>query len=223
MKTSAIIVAGGSGSRYQSNIPKQFTKINDKMVLDYTLEKFTPLVDHIVIVVHQDYYDFVSNHYSSFSNISICFGGISRQHSVLNGLKALIPANPNFVAIHDGVRLLVSKKMIETSFIVAQKYQSAVPILPITDSLWFLNTDQSLSIHQQRELFVTSQTPQTFEFTTILKVHQEQEASLATFSDCASVYSKLYSKVYTYPGEKTNIKLTDQKDFDFIQYLLNKD
>ena len=220
MKYAAIIVASGTGSRYQSDIPKQFTYINNKMVLEYTLEKFIKLIDKIIIVVPQDYKQSISDHFAQFPTIEVCAGGNSRQHSVLKGLQHLQEYTPNIVTIHDGVRLLVSKKMILDSLETASKYESAVPIVPIIDSLWQKNKDQTLSTSCNRELFACSQTPQAFNYHKILQAHLHGKESLSQFSDCASVYTNLFNNINTYEGNKTNIKLTTSEDLKFIKFLL---
>jgi len=220
MKHAAIIVASGFGSRYQSDIPKQFTVINNKMILDYTLEKFIKIVDKIIIVVPQDYQKSISDHFSQFSNIEVCTGGESRQHSVLKGLRYLQQYTPDIVTIHDGVRLLVSKKMILDSLETASKYDSAIPIIPIVDSLWQKNKDNTLSASYNRELFACSQTPQAFNYNKILQAHLHIEESLAQFSDCAGVYTNLFNNINTYEGNKNNIKLTTSEDLKFINFLL---
>ena len=220
MKYAAIIVASGSGSRYQSDIPKQFTIINNKMVLEYTLEKFIKTVDKIIVVVPQDYRDSISDHFIQFPNIEVCVGGKSRQHSVLKGLQYLQEYDPDIVAIHDGVRLLVSKKMILDSLETASKYDSAIPIIPIVDSLWQKNKDNTLSTSCNRELFACSQTPQAFNYHKILQAHLYGEETLSQFSDCAGVYANLFNKINTYEGNKTNIKLTTSEDLKFINFLL---
>ena len=220
MKHAAIIVASGSGSRYQSDIPKQFTIINDKMVLEYTLEKFIHIVDKIIIVVPQNYQQSISDHFAQFSNIEVCVGGKSRQDSVLKGLKHLQEYAPDIVAIHDGVRLLVSKKMILDSLETASKYDSAIPIVPIVDSLWQKNKDNTLSTSCNRELFACSQTPQAFNYNKILQAHLHEEENLSQFSDCAGVYTNLFNNINTYEGNKNNIKLTTSEDLKFIKFLL---
>ena len=220
MKHAAIIVASGSGSRYQSDIPKQFTIINDKMILEYSLEKFIKIVDRIIIVVPQDYQKSISDHFSQLSNIEVCAGGESRQHSVLKGLKRLQEYAPDIVTIHDGVRLLVSEKMISDSLETALKYDSAIPIVPVVDSLWQKNEDDTLSTSCNRELFACSQTPQAFNYTKILQAHLHIEENLSQFSDCAGVYANLFNKINTYEGNKNNIKLTTSEDLKFIEFLL---
>ena len=221
MKIASIIVAGGSSSRYPSDTLKQFTLINNKMVLDYSVQKMQKFCQKIVVVVPEDYFTLMKKHYISIKNITVCVGGKSRQHSVLNGLSLLKDVNPNIVLVHDGARLLVSEKMILDSIELAQEKKSATPIVAFSDSLWLLNDDKSLSTRQKREKFVISQTPQTFDFQQLLAAHLNLEDSLEDYSDCSGVYAHSFQKVYTYPGEKNNIKLTFHEDLEFIYFILN--
>ncbi|MDK2818249.1 MAG: 2-C-methyl-D-erythritol 4-phosphate cytidylyltransferase [Spirochaetota bacterium] len=221
MKHVAIIVASGSGSRYHSTIPKQFTHINNKMVLEYTIEKFMNIVDEIIIMVHQDYQKSMVQYFSHLSNIQVCIGGKSRQESVLNGLKYLQKHTPDIVTIHDSVRPLVSQSMILDSLATAQKYNSAIPIIPIVDSLWQKNETHTLSTSCDRNLFVCSQTPQAFNYKQILQAHMHAKDILSQFSDCAGVYTNLFHNVHTYEGNKNNIKLTTTDDLAFIKFSLH--
>ncbi len=218
MDKSAIVVASGVGSRYGGDIPKQFTKIDNKMVVEYTINAFLGVVDMVVLVVSGEYISPMTQYFKNNDKIKICEGGSSRQDSVYKGLCFLQQYNPKLVAIHDGVRMLVSKKMIEDSFDTASDKHSAIPIVPITDSLWFNNNGQWESCN--RDNYGCSQTPQTFNYTKILSAHKEFEATLDNFSDCASIYKKYFNEIYIYSGDKDNVKLTTSEDMEFIKYKL---
>ncbi len=111
IKNAAIILAGGSGSRYGAPVPKQFTCINGRMVLDYTVCSFLDTADLIVLAVSAEYISEMRNHFKN-SKILICEGGASRQESVYKALLFLEAFNPAVVAVHDGARMLVTAKMI---------------------------------------------------------------------------------------------------------------
>lgn len=212
---SAIIVASGIGSRFGSDIPKQFLLINNTMVIEYTIQTFLKCVDILVLVVSNDYIKYIQTHFKD-SKIHYCVGGQSRQESVYNGLNYLQTFNPQLVAIHDGVRMLVSEELINQSFATAQQHNSAIPIVSVTDSLW--HNDSFLSQRCNRDEFVCSQTPQTFNYQQILSAHQKTESSLNTFSDCAGVYVASFGKVATYKGDKNNIKLTTIEDMEYLYF-----
>ncbi len=219
MDKSAIIVASGEGCRFGGGVPKQFIKINGKMVVEYTIDSFFDEVELIVLVVSGDYVPLMQQHFKDNDNIKICEGGDSRQISVYKGLEFLQDFSPKLVAIHDGVRMLVSKKMIRDSFETASTKSSAIPIVRITDSLWF--NDEGNWTACNRDDYACSQTPQTFDYQKIFTAHQKNKDNLSNFSDCAGVYKKSFDKVYTYQGDKNNVKLTTQEDMEFISYKLS--
>ncbi|MGL4676430.1 MAG: IspD/TarI family cytidylyltransferase [Brevinema sp.] len=222
MQYVAIILASGSGSRYQSKIPKQFIKIHNQMSIEYTLKKFLPHVGKIILVVSKEYITTIKEHFVAESKIQVCEGGNCRQESVYKALCVLKADPPKLVAIHDGVRMLVSERMIQESFQTAHIYDSAIPIVPITDTLWYYEGLQKLSQSANRESYTCSQTPQTFNYQKILLAHQKSKLILAEFSDCAGVYIRSFGQVAVYPGDKRNIKLTSLEDKDFVEYQLMK-
>lgn len=212
---AAIIVASGVGSRYGSDTPKQFIQINNKMVIDYTIQSFINCVDILVLVVSLSYIQMMKD-YFNHSKIHCCEGGDSRQESVYKGLNYLQSFSPEFVAIHDGVRMLVTEKLIMHSFDTARKYGSAIPVVPITDSLWYKDT--LLSTRCDRNNYVCSQTPQTFNYQQIFLAHQKVKSTLSHYSDCAGVYVSSFDTVASYEGDKNNIKLTTIEDMEYIKF-----
>jgi len=219
LSKAAIILAGGSGSRYQDLLPKQFKKLNDKMIIEYSIEAFLSIVDIIVLILHPQYFPLLKDIYSFNPKIHYCEGGSTRQHSVLNGLQYLSNLIPDLVAIHDAARPLLNKKLIENGFDIAKIKKSAIPILPLSDSLWQYCTTSLQPVN--RDNFCSSQTPQTFNYREIYLAHLEQKKTLEQFTDCASVYYHTYQLLTTYLGEKNNIKLTSPQDFHIISYLYN--
>ncbi|MGL5956121.1 MAG: IspD/TarI family cytidylyltransferase [Brevinema sp.] len=220
MQQVAIILAAGSGSRYLSDIPKQFIKIYDRMVIEYTVKQFLPHVDQIILVISKEYTIPIKEHFIAYPNIRFCEGGTCRQESVYNALYTLKENPPRLVAIHDGVRMLVSERMIHDSFQTASTHGSAIPVIPITDSLW--SYKGKLSHLCNRDNYRCSQTPQTFDYQKILQAHQQSASHLAKFSDCAGVYIHHFEHVAIYQGDKGNIKLTSLEDRDFVEYQLIK-
>lgn len=220
MKKAAVVVAAGEGARYQSTTPKQFTTLNNKMIIEYTLSPFFPLVDRIVLVVAQEYLTLMKQFLKDIPSIIICEGGKSRQESVFLGLKALASFHPDYVAIHDGARPLVSSHLIENSFHIARLHNSAIPVIPVSDTLWERNSHTLLSTKANRDLFVCSQTPQTFHYHQIFEAHHNIAPDFDHFSDCAGVYVHSFEQVHTYKGDKNNIKLTSTQDLDFVKFAL---
>ena len=217
----AIIVAGGSGSRMKTDMPKQFLELSGKPVLMYSIMAFANACDGIRIVVVlpasqiEKWQELCRNHDFTFSH-NITEGGNTRFHSVKNGLSLL--SGDGLVAIHDGVRPLVSIQTITGCFREAASYGCAVPALPVIDSVREVSglTNRMLD----RSALRLIQTPQVFDIA-LLKKAYEQEYS-PVFTDDASVFEKAGHAIHLTEGNVENIKITTPNDMLVAQtYLLN--
>ncbi len=220
-KEYVIIVAGGKGERMKYDIPKQFIVFNGKPILMHTIEKFKLYNNNIEIILvlpekQVEYWSDLCKKYEFNTPIKIVFGGKTRFHSVKNGLDTIPKDEKSTIAIHDGVRPLVSKNMIKRCFSVAKEKGNAIPILPMTDSLRRVENGKSQIVN--RDLYKTVQTPQVFENQIVLKSY-EQEFS-TEFTDDASVIEQAGFEVYLTEGEKKNIKITTQEDLDLASFLI---
>jgi 2-C-methyl-D-erythritol 4-phosphate cytidylyltransferase len=174
MKNIAIIVAGGRGSRMNSATPKQFMELKDKPVIFHAIQSFidTGIVDEIVVALPENHIQtfnkLLQKHNFSFDNLKVCKGGETRFHSVNNALNSL-ENKPAIVAVHDAVRPFVSQKMIIAGFDLADKYKTAVPCIPLKDSIRFINENQNNSI--KRENYKIIQTPQFFQLNLQNRLH----------------------------------------------------
>ena len=169
-----IIVAGGKGLRMGGDIPKQFIPVNGVPVLMHTIRRFREFDPqmHIVLVLpkdHQDYWRQLCGEYRFTDRHDIADGGSTRFHSSQNGIMALAEApDTDIVAIHDGVRPLVSVETIGRCFTAAAESGAAIPVLPVIDTLRYVghadengvNTEQGHNV--LRSDYRVVQTPQTF-------------------------------------------------------------
>jgi 2-C-methyl-D-erythritol 4-phosphate cytidylyltransferase len=219
LKKSAIIVAGGSGVRMGSDVPKQFLLLNDIPVLIRTLQLFHALADEVVLVLPQAHFDYWNQLCSQFSinksDYQLVAGGKSRTESVINGLTKV--SGPGLVAIHDAVRPLVSKELISHAFEAAAKYGSAIPVIPVRETLRKLEKDSSLVVDREQHRLV--QTPQCFDLEAIKRSYQQFSGK--EFTDDASVYEAAGNTVHLIEGEHSNIKITFPADFLFASAWLN--
>ncbi|MFN3848018.1 MAG: 2-C-methyl-D-erythritol 4-phosphate cytidylyltransferase [Spirosomataceae bacterium] len=213
MQKYAIIVAGGSGSRMGSEIPKQFLPINNKPILFHTVEKFLQIPELQVILVLPkkdiEYWNSLEKPVSLQSNqLTITEGGASRFQSVKNGLK-LVPQDADLVAVHDGVRPLISLEIIQNSFTVAAEKGSAVTSVMLKDSARRIleNGDNEAIDRTQYRLM---QTPQTFKVSIMKPAFEAPEQSF--FTDCASVLEYAGHKITLIEGSYENIKITTPED-----------
>lgn len=219
MKKTAVIVAGGSGSRMNSNLPKQFLLLKGKPVLYYTLNTFLQAYDDlsIILVLPEEHIaagQEIIDAFFDYDRIMITAGGRTRFHSVQNGL-ALIEEEC-IVFVHDGVRCLLSQDLIRRCFDAAMEFGSAIPVLDCKDSVRIVRDDNSEVLDRDRIKLV--QTPQTFHSKILLPAFKIDFKD--KFTDEATVVEAFGLKVHLIPGEENNIKITKQTDLVIAEQLL---
>ena len=217
-KKLVIIVAGGIGLRFGSNIPKQFLKISGRSILGLCLEHFYTISpdSRFLLVLPEE-------HYAEWEQIAktenlaeheICYGGKERFYSVQNGLK--LAKGEDLIAIHDSVRPFASRKTIDTAFISAQQNGNGIPAIPIVDSLRYSDSESNYPL--DREKIVAVQTPQIFQSEILLKAYQQDFSS--SFTDDASVVENSGDKIFLTPGNSENIKITKPQDLKVAEAIL---
>ncbi len=219
-KRSALIVAGGIGNRMQSPIPKQFLELNKKPILFHTLEKFYQFDEKIQLVLvlpdHQmNYWEKLCKEYKFKVKHTLVAGGETRFDSVSNGLQHI--PDDHFVAIHDGVRPLVSMQVINRCFRVASKSGSAIPVITVNESLRQVD-DESSNIIDRDQIRIV-QTPQTFKADLIKSAYKLDNCP--EFTDDASVYEANGGHVKLVSGNRENIKITQPLDLKIAEALIS--
>ena len=222
MMEYALIVAGGSGSRMQSAIPKQFLEVGGFPIILHTINAFHKYSKKlkIILVLPADQFsnwsELVTNYKFDIPH-TLVTGGTSRFQSVKNGLQTI--ERNGYVAIHDGVRPFVSTRVIGLCFKTARKYGSGVAAVTPKDSIRKMMEGGNRSIARNQYRLV--QTPQVFEISMI------KEAYLATpdkgFTDDASVAENNGHNITLVAGEYRNIKITTPEDLKIAQALIDKD
>ena len=219
MNKIAIIVAGGKGERMNADVPKQFLEIHGKPILMHTLEAFINFDAslQLILVLPAAQFEFwktlCKKHALNIPH-QIVAGGQTRFQSVKNGLDAVkVPA---IVAIHDGVRPLVSKETISRCFDAAAKFGAAIPTMDSIESIRFVDANGSKSV--DRNAYKMVQTPQVFD-AELLKKAYEQEFSVL-FTDDASVVEAMGITVQLVDGNRENIKITTEFDLIVAERLL---
>lgn len=221
-----IITAGGSGTRMGAPVPKQFLQLDGKPVLQMTMEKFIDAEPDIRIVTVLPSASVPMWKDLCYENNfavrqTIVEGGITRFHSVRNGLEKV--PDGALVAIHDGVRPLVSPGFISSVFRLAENVPAVTPVIPCTDTLRQIVRRQDGTLERVDDPYVDRsrvyavQTPQIF-WSEVIKDAYRQ-AYDTVFTDDASVAEKKGVEVCYVDGEKSNIKLTAPDDMKLVEAL----
>ncbi|MDX5422044.1 MAG: 2-C-methyl-D-erythritol 4-phosphate cytidylyltransferase [Hymenobacteraceae bacterium] len=208
----AIIVAGGSGSRMQRDIPKQFIEVAGKPILMHTIERFytcNPQVRLIVVLPQEQlvtWRELCRKHSFKLFHMTVP-GGATRFGSVKNGLAAVL-GEEALVAVHDGVRPFVETATIKAAYATAAAHGSAVVAVSPKDSIRELTQEGSRAVPRANYKLV--QTPQCFKASILRRAYEQAEQE--HFTDDASVVEQLGEKVVLVEGSYRNIKLTTPED-----------
>ena len=216
MKKVALIVAGGKGERMNTDIPKQFLVLNDLPILMHSLNAFSHL-DKIILVLPRaqiENWEELCKQYNFILKHTVVAGGINRFGSVKNGLAKIDKGS--IVAIHDGVRPLVSKNLINKLIGATKKGNGIIPIVAVKDSIRKVEGYKSKAV--SRSNLYKVQTPQCF-FASTLKDAYKQNFSLF-FTDDASVLESNGGKIITIIGEEKNLKITTKEDLVLAEALI---
>ncbi len=221
MKTIALIVAAGRGTRAGGDVPKQYRALGGVTVLRRTIDSLLshPEVDAVQVVIHPDDAGRYAIATSGMEGIlPSVFGGAERQDSVLKGLEALEQHAPETVLIHDAARPFVSHAVISGVLAALATHKAAFPALPVVDALWKGGRGRILA-EQPRESLYRAQTPQGFHFDAILSAHRAAKAP--ALDDVAVAFAAGY-KVAITEGAPENFKLTTPTDFERAAKMLDK-
>lgn len=218
-KFSLILLLSGEGSRFGSDIPKQFHNLSGKKVYLHALETFYNLqvFDEIILVCLRDWIQSVKEETKHLKNIVIVAGGKTRQESSFIGLMST--SKPEYVLFHDAVRPLVSKKIIIDNLDAVIEYKAVDTCIKSTDTLVEIDKDNKIEKIPNRAKFLRGQTPQTFEYNLILNAHKEAVINnSAATDDCGLVINK--TKIHTVLGDENNLKITNKLDLFLAEQIL---
>ncbi|MBR5133137.1 MAG: 2-C-methyl-D-erythritol 4-phosphate cytidylyltransferase [Alistipes sp.] len=221
-KRGVIIVAGGSGRRMQSAIPKQFLILGGLPVVARTINTFAEAMPgaEIVVVLPKDDIEMWRNLAARF-DVAVhrtVAGGKERFDSVKCGLEAL-SNEVEYVAVHDGVRALVSKKLIIRTMLDVEHSGATIPVVDVVDSYRRVEGEDSVIVPRSELRIV--QTPQVFRASLLREAYLQPFS--ASFTDDASVVEGLGHKISLVNGERTNLKLTTPDDLEWAEWWLAKE
>ena len=216
MQKVALIVAGGKGDRMNADIPKQFLLLNGTPILMHTLKQFSLFEEIVLVLPHSqfDYWQELCSVYNFTQKHILVAGGITRFHSVKNGLDRI--ADNSVIAIHDGVRSLISTKLIDSLINETKSGIGVIPTVPIKDSIRKVEGENS--VHVDRSSLFKVQTPQCFLSTDIKEAYTQSFSD--TFPDDASVFESNGGRITTLLGEEKNLKITTKEDLKIAELFI---
>ncbi|MBE7710052.1 MAG: 2-C-methyl-D-erythritol 4-phosphate cytidylyltransferase [Cyanobacteria bacterium SIG32] len=215
LKNYAIILASGSGSRYGSDIPKQFIKIAGKTILEHTVEIFekSNVIDDIIIVITPEYRHVAENILlkNSYKKVShLLNGGETRKDSSFIGINSIEEAEAN-VLIHDCARPFLTQTIIDNCVEALEKYSAIDVAIPATDTVIEVD-NKIISKIPNRSKLMRGQTPQCFKLSLIKKAHELAKNDQNFTDDCGLVIKYNLADVFVVNGDTENIKVTYPSD-----------
>ena len=227
MKTTAIVLAAGSGKRMNTKVHKQYLLLKGKPVLYYSLKAFEDSqVDDIILVVGPGEIEYcrkdIVEKYGIKKVSAIVEGGKERYHSVYEGLKQA--EETDYVLIHDGARPFVSQPIIERTITAVREYQACVVGMPVKDTIKMVDDDTYAKETPNRSTVWMVQTPQAFSYPLVFDAYTRMLADEDTaITDDAMVVERMTScKVKLIEGSYQNIKITTPEDLDIAEVYLEK-
>jgi 2-C-methyl-D-erythritol 4-phosphate cytidylyltransferase len=213
LKNYAIIVAGGSGTRMGSELPKQFIEIKKKPILMHSISAFFNFDKEISIIVvlpesQLNFWEELCKKHAFYIPHTVTSGGKERFNSVKNGLSLIIDKN-SLVGIHDGVRPCVSIETLQRCYNTALETGNAIPVVDIVDSIRKVASNGS-STSKNRADYKIVQTPQCFNTSKLKKAYALEY--IDSFTDDASVFEAFGESINLVEGNRENIKITTPTD-----------
>ncbi|HEY1413445.1 MAG TPA: bifunctional 2-C-methyl-D-erythritol 4-phosphate cytidylyltransferase/2-C-methyl-D-erythritol 2,4-cyclodiphosphate synthase [Rhodopila sp.] len=214
MRIAAILVAAGSGSRFNAEMPKQFLTIAGKPVIRHAADALSAHVSLLQPVGDAEPIE------AALLGVAGCLpaikGGATRQDSVRAGLEALVPHKPDIVLVHDAARPVIPEDTIPALLAALRESHGAIPAAPVADTLKRVVRGVIIETVPRTELF-RAQTPQAFRFDTLLAAHR---AGLTGATDDASLLEAAGATVEVIAGSDDNIKLTYPDDLVRLERIM---
>ncbi|HHU2897376.1 TPA: D-ribitol-5-phosphate cytidylyltransferase [Escherichia coli] len=231
MKNIAVILSGGMGSRFGGTLPKQFTKLAGKAVIEYTVEAFEKSlnIDEIIIVSHPSYVDLIWKFVkkNQWEKVTKVFnGGKERFDSTYSALQGLEGEDNNSnILLHDAVRPLINESIINNCIDALRNFEAVDVVIPSADTLVEVYDDGCISNIPNRAIMRWGQTPQAFKLGTLKQAYQRAiNAQRFSFTcDCGVVRSMVPGvRVATVVGAESNMKVTHPIDLFIAEKLLQE-
>ncbi len=215
-KVYALVVAGGKGSRFGGDLPKQYLPLNGKTVI---YQAIIPFLHHssitgVQVVIEQDAESLYQRFSKDLDLLPVVTGGKTRHESVFCGLKALAKYKPDIVLIHDVARPFVTKELINRVIDGLNHADAVIPVIAVTDTIKKVS-GEFVQETVNRDILKRVQTPQGFNFETLYSLHQRFQ-NQPTFTDDAGLFESNGLDVYCAQGDEKNIKITTPEDLPMV-------
>jgi len=225
---TAILLAAGDSLRLKSRVtPKQFLKLGKKKLYQFSLETFIKhkKIDQIILVINDKFISQVQDEikpYSKLKTIHVVAGGKTRQESSYLGLQyAKLHIKPDYVLIHDVARPMISTVLVDALISKLKNYPAMTLARQINDSLFVVDDKATLNNYLGKNDIYLSQTPQAFEFETILEAHEHaRQLKIKTAIDDASLLFLMGKKVHVVMGSRMNFKVVTEDDLLLLEKLI---
>jgi 2-C-methyl-D-erythritol 4-phosphate cytidylyltransferase len=216
-----VIAAAGQGTRMKIPVNKQYVVLEGKPVILYSLELLAGIegVIQMVVAAHPDEVEYCQRLMPADRRIKVVPGGRRRQDSVYNALKCL-PKDTELVAVHDGARPLLCGDMVRALVEAAARWGAAVPGVPVKDTLKMVDEFGLVTATLERSRICSIQTPQVFDYQTLLDAYRQAYAEGVYGTDDASLYERYCGPVKVVPGDYRNLKITTAEDLVIAAALL---
>jgi len=216
MSLFLIILAAGDGKRLKSSIPKPFNKINNKSLIEHSVEAFKSFneIKKIIIVYNKKHKKYLYK--LNFKKILQITGGRTRQESAFIALKKIRKLNCKKVLIHDAARPNISKTIIKRVILKLKKNDVVVPVINIHDAIKIKEKNKIIDSLSKKNLTL-AQTPQGFSFKRIYKKHLENISK--NIEDDSTLFNKNKKKISVVKGSKSNFKITEIEDLKMFKYI----
>lgn len=225
---SVVIVAAGIGKRMKSKLNKQYILLNEKPILAHTIERFeqNEYIDEIIVVARSEEIDYckysVIDKYEFKKVEGVVGGGVERQDSVYNGLKAC-DKETSVVLIHDGARPFIKDEEIESIIIETLENDACVIGVRVKDTIKVVSSKKYIIDTPDREYLWAVHTPQAFRYSLILEAHEMCKREGLSVTDDSMLVEKLGVKVKMIEGSYDNIKITTPEDLYMAASILERE
>jgi len=219
----ALVLAAGHGSRFGSDIPKQYTLLGGKPILRHALEAlvFHPKIDQVRVVIRPEDEKLYQALSRDLPLMSPVMGGATRQNSTKKGLESFEKAPPQKILIHDGARPFPSERLIEEVIEKLDSFDAVIPGLQVHDALKRISETNLLEETIDRRNIVRAQTPQGFRYRAIRRAHDLAEEKL--FYDDSEIAKKAGLRVSVVKGDLRNLKITTAEDLIHGSHILGEE